>query len=169
MATTLFLQRTVGGLKPTDAFGADALAAMPLGEIVKAEVTRPRNLRHHRKMYALLQAIFPHQTTYPTLKQFEGAVKCAVGFGEMVTLPDGRVMLMPGSWAFSKLDQTAFEQVYERVLDLILTRILPGIDRGDLEREVEDILRGRDARPEPPLPVSANHSTQPNHRELKRG
>lgn len=148
MADTLILRKTLGGLRAEDAIGQEVLSRIPLGGAVKAEITQPRNLRHHRKMYALLQAIYPHQTAYPTLKMFEGAVKCAVGFGEMVQLPDGRTILSPGSWAFGNLDQSGFEAVYDRVLDLIVTRILPGLDRDDVEREVADILRGRDPRPE---------------------
>jgi hypothetical protein len=145
MAQTVFLKRTLGGLAPSNKASEEALGRYPLGAEVKAEITQPRNLRHHRKMYALLQAIFPHQTTYPTMQVFEGAVKCAVGFGDTFTLPDGRIVLSPGSWAFANLDQAGFEEVYERVVALIETRILPGIDRDDVNREVAEILAGREA------------------------
>lgn len=149
MAETLFMRKVLNGLRPTDALGIEALARYSADEDVKVEITRPRNVRHHRKMYALLQAIYPHQVVYATFKQFEGAIKCATGFGETVPLPDGRVMLFPESWSFANLDQAGFDEVYNRVVDLILTRILPGIDREDVDREVADILRGRDPRPEP--------------------
>jgi hypothetical protein len=38
-----------------------------------------------------------------------------------------------------------FEQFYERALDVITTRILPKINREDVEREVAEILAGRQA------------------------
>ena len=47
--------------------------------------------------------------------------------------------------AFDNIDQTEFEQVYERIVDVILTRILPGVGRKDLEDQVHDILAGRKA------------------------
>lgn len=143
MADTIYLRRTIGGLKPDNALGEEIIAKIPMGSVVSAEIRRPRHLRHHRKLFALLQAIFPHQDTYPTFKAFRAAVLCAVGHCEAVPLPDGRTVLVPESISFAKLDQSGFEQLYDRALDLILTRILPGIDRDDVEREVSTILAGR--------------------------
>jgi hypothetical protein len=145
MSATLFLRKTVGGLKPSNRISQEAYDAIPLNAEVKAEITRPRHLVHHRKWFALLQVIFPHQTAYPTMDSFLAAIKCALGHGETVKLPDGRTVLVPGSISFAKLDQAEFSSFYDRALDLIVTRILPGIGREDVEREVEEILAGREA------------------------
>ncbi len=143
MSEVLFMRKTLGGLKPTTRASEEAYERLPLNEDVKVEITRPRNLLHHRKWFALLQVIYPHQTLYPTMKTFLAAIKCALGYGETVRLPDGRTVLVPSSISFAKMDQAAFEQFYDRALDLIQTRILPGIDREDVDREVADIIAGR--------------------------
>jgi hypothetical protein len=41
------------------------------------------------------------------------------------------------------MDQDEFEQLYERAVELILTRILPGVGREDLDRQVAEIMAGR--------------------------
>lgn len=71
------------------------------------------------------------------------AIKVALGYGETVKLPDGRAILIPGSISFAAMDQGEFEQFYERAVELILTRILPGVDRPELDAQVMDILDGR--------------------------
>lgn len=143
MADTLFMRKTLGGLRPTNRVSQEAYDQIPLGSDVKAEITRPRNLLHHRKWFALLQVIYPHQTLYPTMDTFLAAIKCALGYGETVKLPDGRTVIVPSSISFAKMDQSAFEGFYARALDLITTRILPGIGRDDVEREVAEIIQGR--------------------------
>ena len=145
MAETVFLTRTLGGLRPSNSLAAEALDRIPVGQEIKAEITRPRHLVHHRKFFALLQAIYPHQDTYSTMRAFRAALTCAAGHCEATTLPDGRTILIPESISFGKLDQAGFEQFYDRALDVVLTRILPGINRDDVTREVDEILAGRQA------------------------
>lgn len=142
MATEAFLRKQMGALRPFDSAGEAVLAEIAHGEMVRVTIRRPRNVNHHRKFWALLAVIFPHQTHYPTEETLLAAIKVALGYGESVKLPDGRTIIIPGSISFAKMDQKAFEQFYDRALTLILTRILPGVDRKDLEREVADILAG---------------------------
>lgn len=142
MAETIFMRRSLGALRPIDPASAEALERIPANQDVRVEITRPRNLKHHRKFFALLNAIFPHQTVYPTHKSFRAAMTVALGFGETYKLGDGRTIIIPGSIAFDKMDQAEFEQFYDRAIELIVTRILPGVGRADLNREVADILIG---------------------------
>ena len=132
----------MGALRPIDAAGESALADIPQGEIVRVTIRRPRNVQHHRKFFALINVIFPHQDLYPTEEMLLAAMKVALGFGDSIKLPDGRTIIVPKSISFAKMDQAAFDKFYDRALALILTKILPGVDRKDLETEVADILAG---------------------------
>jgi hypothetical protein len=145
MALTFFARRHLNALRPIDALGEEALADVKAGEVVEVTVKRKRRIAHHNKFFALLNAVFKHQKQYPTMKGFRAAVTVALGYGETVKLPNGRTIIVPDSIAFSKMDQTEFEQFYERALELIETKILPGIDREDVRREVDDIIMGRAA------------------------
>lgn len=136
------MRRQMGALRPIDAMGEEALADIPQNELVRVTIKRPRNVQHHRKFFALINAIFPHQTLYPTEEALLAAMKVALGFGQQVKLPDGRVIVIPRSISFAKMDQKSFAEFYDRALTLILTRILPGVNKKDLQREVDDILAG---------------------------
>jgi hypothetical protein len=140
--TEFIARRQMGALRPIDAAGEEALADIPSGELVRVKISRPRNPGHHRKWRALIAAIFPHQDTYPTEDLLIAAMKVALGYGDTVKLPDGRQIIVPRSLSFAKLDQAGFDAFYARALKLILERILPGVGKEELEREVEDILAG---------------------------
>lgn len=142
MATEAILRKTMGALRPMDAAGEEILSDIPNNELVRVQISRPRNPQHHRKWRALIAAIFPHQDTYPTEDLLIAAMKVALGYGDTVKLPDGRTIIVPKSLSFAKLDQAGFEKFYDRALTLILSKILPGVNKKDLEREVADILAG---------------------------
>lgn len=142
MSALLFMRRVGDHLAPIDAGGEAVLAAVPDDAVVKVELKRPRNLGHHRKYWALLNAVYPHQELYPTLDSFAAAMKVATGLAEPVRLPNGTLIFCTGSIAFGRMDQAAFEQFYRRAVNVVLTRILPGVDAAHLEAQVLEILQG---------------------------
>jgi Protein of unknown function (DUF1367) len=142
MSRTLFLRRGLSGLQPIDAPGEAVVNALKRGDVVRAEIFRPRNLRHHRKMYALIQAVFPHQDVYPTQELFVAAIKAAVGLCDTFNLPSGKTVVLPRSWSFANMDQSDFDEIYKRVEQVILTKILPGVNEAELEAHVHDIMAG---------------------------
>lgn len=142
MAETIFLRRHLGALRPIDAIGEEALANIPQGATVKAEITRPRNITFHNKFFALLRVLFPHQNYYPTLTKFRKAVQISLGYCEETKLPSGKIMVEPTSIAFHQMDEAAFEQFMARFFELAETRIIPGINRADIEREWAEVMAG---------------------------
>lgn len=142
MATELWLVRRMGHLVPANEQSAELLAKLPQDRWVLASIRNPRNLKHHRKFMALVQAVYPHQDMWPTFNSFRRALTAALGHGEVVTAKDGRKYIEAESISFASMDQTEFEEFYNKAVDLILTRILPAVNKDDLEREVNDILAG---------------------------
>lgn len=145
MATEVYLKRRMGALYPTNRGDEEALMSLPEGVTVKAVITQPRNVKHHRKFMALLNAVYPHQEAYATFESFHAAIKVALGYGDTVALPDGRVIIVPGSISFAKMDQQSFEQFYQRAMDLICSKVIPGLGRPELQQQVNEILEGRPA------------------------
>lgn len=146
MATEVRVRRVMDRLVPADKVSADDLANLPANVDLKCVITRPRNARHHAKYFALVSAIFPHQSAYPTLKALHDELKIAVGYSyESRDLITGEVRTHADSIAFDKLDQTEFEPVYERIVEAVLKYVLPGVGRRDLDAQVLDILDGRRA------------------------
>lgn len=143
MSLQVLLVREGLHLSAADPISLETLQGIGQHETVVATIRRARNIRHHRKLFALLQAIYPHQTQFATIEDLLNTLKVATGLFDTGKTIDGIPFMMPRSISFASMTQASFEQFYERVVDIITTKIVPGIGRDDLAREVDIILGHR--------------------------
>lgn len=129
-------RKTIGGLKPADALAEEVYQGLALNAEVFAEVTRPRNLGHHKKLFALLKIIRDNQDHYKTTDDVLDAVKIGTGHCYPVEYRPGNWMVKTKSIAWNKMDQLAFNEFWEKVVTLVITKFLPGVKREDLEAEI---------------------------------
>lgn len=141
MAITLLVHKTLGGnLAPVDAAGREALAHIGQDELLAITFRRPRNIGHHRKFFALLSLIYENQTRYQSIEELLDVVKVLTGHCNVVTMRDGKEVFVPKSIAFASMDQSAFEAFWEKVVKVVCEKILPGITKADLEREMLEFI-----------------------------
>ena len=148
--TEVYLTNTGTGLVPSSQQDSEALGVIRLGQQVKAKISRPRNLKFHRKFFALLNVGFdawePEEKEYkghPIQKNFERFrhdVIIAAGFYDIAPDINGNPRAIAKSISFGKMDEAKFEQVYSKVADVLLQRILKTYTRDDLDRVVEEII-----------------------------
>lgn len=138
----LVMQREGDALVTTDDAGYSALCTIGFDEFITCRITRPRNIKHHRLFFGVLQEVFKNQDYYATLDAMLDDIKIAVGHFEMVPtkFSDTGFKKRPKSINFAALDQTAFSEFYEKAITFILTEILPRTNRAELEQRVYDIL-----------------------------
>jgi hypothetical protein len=96
MAVEILMVKEMNRLAPCDPIGGDDLRKIPQGTVVRVAITRPRNVGHHRKWFALLKVVFESQSHYATLKQVLTRFKKATNLGEWMSI-DGRDVFIPGS------------------------------------------------------------------------
>jgi len=142
MAIEVLLVREGNRLAAADPISAEAISALKHKETFTASIRRQRNPKHHRKWWALLSIIFPHQNAFATVQDLNNAIKIGVGLFESGKTVDGLPWVSPKSISYAAMDQNAFEQFYDKAVDMILTRIVPTISRADLEAQVHEILDG---------------------------
>ena len=130
----------LGALRPADDDAETLLSKLKDGDLVRAEIKVPRNLAHHRKWWKLMQIVYENQDFYPSAEAVCTAIKLGIGHTESFRWKGGLVEL-PKSIAFAKMDQAEFEEFYGRGVDHIVCHIIPGLDRTNLKREVEELLR----------------------------
>ena len=94
---------------------------------------------HHRKFFALLNVVFENQEKYESVEQLLTIFKIGTGHYETMVMKDG-VAYIPKSIAFQKMDQDEFSVFWDKCIKLIVTRILPGITKEDLEREILELI-----------------------------
>lgn len=132
----------LGSLRPVDQAGEDALRKIGLGEMVEIELRRPRNIKHHRKYWALVTLVWEQldHDKWPTAEELHEAIKIRVGLRKRIQLPRGEVGYIAGSIAFHRMSEDEFEAFYGRVCDLIAKAVLPGISTDELKAEVEQLI-----------------------------
>ena len=136
MAKIAYVRKTLNALSASDAGSQDIISELPAGVVFKIQITQPRNVKFHRKFFALLKIILDNQSHFQNLDELLYAVKIRLGYSVPVQLK-GMVGHMPKSISFSKMDEQAFSEFYERTLDFLITDVIPGLNKEDLEKELE--------------------------------
>ena len=139
----LLCQRVPKGLRPFDAVAETELQKLKIGDVVRVEVKKLRNPKHHALYFALVSKVWDNvdHRIYPSRDNLHEALKFAAGIRETVVNPiTGEVMEKVGSIAFNDMDQTKFAEFYERVCDIVANHFLPNVDNAELRREVESMI-----------------------------
>jgi hypothetical protein len=139
MATEVLLVKELNRLAPYESLSDDVLRGIPQGEIVKAVLTRPRNVAHHRKFFALLKVVYESQSKYATMGHVLTWFKKAANLGEAMII-DGKEIFVPGSISFAKMDQSSFEQFYNRAVDILIDGLPPKVNNDDLKTTSTTLL-----------------------------
>ena len=137
-----FFKKTLGTLRPYDAEAEEMLAAIPEGTVIKAKVSRPRSVPHHRLYFGLLKKVYensPAKDRYPTVEIFRDVVSIGAGHFDWVMLPSGKNFPIAKSVKFSKLDQQEFNTYFDAAVDCICNK-LKLVESADLRREFEEML-----------------------------
>lgn len=131
-------QVQLGTLRPIDDIGREALAKRH-GKTVKVEVVEPRNGKQLRLYWALVNLIFPHQSRYLSPEKLSSALKKAVGAYDEIECLDGTKITEVHSIAYNAMSNDEFKVFLDRVMEVIVTVVIPGIKKEDLRRELEEI------------------------------
>jgi hypothetical protein len=134
MAKTLML-RTLSGLQPTDDMGREALRGIKVGEHVAVEVTRPRNIRHHRLYWQLCQSIA--EAVGAKAESVSDVIKVRTGHVTVVKTASG-LMEFPRSISFAKMDQAGFSAFFDDACRVVCSEFIPHMKPSELRN---DILR----------------------------
>ena len=132
----------------TDKENADKIA---IGEVREYETKENRNLKHHRKFFALLRLalhLVPESKQEEAMK-FEFSfktetdmlyyVKMKLGYYKpIMILKNGSTALIPTSISFDKMGQDEFEEFYSKAVDCIIE--LVEADRSLLEKELSGFM-----------------------------
>lgn len=141
MPSSALMRKTLNGsLQPVDDAGRELLSKIGANTIIAVEWKRPRNVYFHRKLFAMLNIIFQNQEHYKSVDDLLDVCKLRTGHVRRIATPRGDV-LIPRSISFAQMDEDSFSKFYDRAVDWMLTEVIPGLRRHELDAAVEDDLR----------------------------
>ena len=142
----LFCKVTETGLVPLDDNDWEVKKLLRLGSDVKVHITMPRNIKFHRKFFALLNLTLDNMRENVqnklhiyNIEALLTALKIDMGYYSIIKIA-GKYVARLRSISFAKMDQAAFEKFYDLAVTDILNNYLNGTDRNTLLQEVEQFI-----------------------------
>jgi len=151
--TCVYLIKKNGFLIPSSECDQENIALMTDGKTYKCEFSSPRNIRFHRRYFALLDVLFNIFEPVITGEKWYGGVQpvknrdrfrkdiaIATGHYDLVVNIKNEVRAEAKSISFSAMDETQFSELYSRTLDYGLLKIAHGKTRADIDNWVSQIM-----------------------------
>lgn len=138
MAELYVLRGADGGLMPCYAEDAAQIERLARGRVYLVRVYEARNVRLHRKYFALINAAWEAcgemwRKKFRSKENFRKSVTLLAGYTDHVyNARSGEWVEMPRSIAFDRMREDEFEQLYDATVRIIRTQFAP---RGRLARE----------------------------------
>ncbi len=141
MTKAVFIKRG-GALYPAHKEAAEMARSWPEGKEIMVKVHLPRNPRHHRLLFALLNMVMESGAWEGSHEALLDWCKLQTGHYRMDIWPDGKTQLIPKSIDFESMPQDKFSRWFDRVIWLICDRLLGGHDWEELRAEIYATLDG---------------------------
>ena len=127
------------GLSPYTDEDAIELRRVGIGDILQAKALDQRNVQHHRKFFALIRIVYdnmPEQfdSHFPTQDDLRHELIKRAGFYKEYIDLKGNKQYRAESISFDSMGQKRFDELYSKVLDVVVQWFL--FDRDVLEGEI---------------------------------
>ena len=116
----LHLKKTEKGWVPCDEESVKAFNKQKIDDEIFPEWKPKRNIKFHRKLYALLNAVIVNQDHYKDVKNLLDEVKLRSGHFDMHISHKGEITKVPSSISFFNMDEAQFEIFYSKALDVAI-------------------------------------------------
>ena len=113
---------------PADEAAEEVTAKFPQGFEYVADIKKNRNGKFHRLAMKQLQIMFDVQNTYDDFDVFRKAMTIAAGYFKIIQLLDGKTMLEAESLSYESMDDLAFRQWREKVIQAFIDRFFSDLD-----------------------------------------
>jgi len=123
-------------LKPAYDSDLEAFTKIPKGEIVQIDYVKKRNIKFHRKYFALIKLAFDNQQVYQNTDEMRYDITMTAGFTDEITNKiTGEITLRAKSISFDSMDETEFSDLYTKTKEVICEWI--EISNEQVEEEIE--------------------------------
>ena len=143
------IKTAAGYLIPASEDDADALRAVKIGQVLNVEAKKMRNYKFHKKFFALMNLAFdqfePEPISYKyapekNREQFRKDVIILAGHWVAYTRLDGSTRIEAKSISFGSMKEEEFKELYSKVIDVLLKRVLTNYTKSDLNNVIDQIM-----------------------------
>lgn len=133
-----FYRKTAAGFVPMSQAAREFHAGTKLDKTIELKGRRPRNPKHHAKLFALLSIVADNSEDFQSPEDVLIGVKAALGYGRWIQ-PKGatREIFIPDSIAFENMSQDEFEPFFDLAVAAVRRWWLP-IEVEDLREAIAE-------------------------------
>jgi hypothetical protein len=103
--------------------------------VYRCQFARPRSGARHRLYRVILRIVVENTHLFATEDALHKTLLVSCGVVEPVITIEGEIIMYPSSTAFDAMKEEEFKAYFDAAMELITTRIIPGMDLEDLLRE----------------------------------
>jgi ribosomal protein L9 len=133
----LYAKNTKIGLIPLYSEDLIEKKRLKLNEVYAVEVTFERNYMLHKKFFKMVQVGHNNTKLDMPFEAYRDYVTIKAGFANIYKTPKG-IFVQAQSISFASMNQEKFEEVYQRVLDVVIKDI--GINKEVIENQLMSFL-----------------------------
>lgn len=128
-----------GTLIPAYDSDKELMSKIKVGEIYKYKFSKPRNIRFHRKFFALINLVYQNQEHYTNAEHLRYDLTIESGFYDIrVNKFTGEEIKVAKSISFASMDEVTFSDLYNKFLTTVV-RVF-GWDGEDIEENVAEFM-----------------------------
>lgn len=116
----MLIKNLNGTIIPAYEEDKERLKRFKCGEPFFAEVSKPRNIKLHRKAFALFNMLFQNQELYTSLDHLREDLTIEAGYYTTSNNIHGEVVKRAKSISFAAMDDLEFSQYYDTIINTIV-------------------------------------------------
>lgn len=140
MAEIWLAKQLDGTLRPISEQDAERLKRFKVGEPFKVDAKKPRNGRHHRLGFSMLQWVYENQDRYDVFEDFLVEMKLRTGHYQEHLTCKGKVIYVPKSLAFANMDEIEWGEWRSKAVNVILKYFMPDMSHPEFEAAMNRVL-----------------------------
>lgn len=117
----MLVKQLNNSLKCAYDYDYDKIKKLKAGEFYNCTISQPRNIKFHRKFFALIKMIYDNQEIYKSVDRLRKDLLIEAGHVEPWVDFHGEIRREAKSISFAKMTEEEFSELYSLVLDEIVT------------------------------------------------
>lgn len=114
------LIKTLSGFKPCYDSDSEKAKKIPLNEPFVITYTKKRNIKFHRKFFALINMVYQNQERYNSIDHLRKDLTIASGFYETRYGLHGEEITEAKSISFANMSEEEFSELYSAFVDTVV-------------------------------------------------
>lgn len=105
-----------------------------IGETYEIDIKKPRNLKFHKKYFALLNLVYENQEYFNDFESFREYIVIKSGYYIKTVTAKGE-FYKAKSISFASMDNYEFEKLFDKTLDVVIDEFLP-LTKDEIKEEI---------------------------------